>query len=163
MFNDKFWGDHVNGRLTRITSLIFKDNEDIVVKFMPFANEVDKKVNIPVLMLSDKPSQKVLDELAHMEGGYDIKLFKNDSDDDNYLYLMTITPLRYYYYVDYGTPSNGNRIFVMDKFKDEFKYALMIIPFSHASNSIRNSFEMAEAMAKCIVDKLNNNIPVDEW
>ena len=53
----KFWGNHMNGKLIELMRLISHDNEDIMIKTLPFL----KKDNYgsPQFLMSDKPSEKM--------------------------------------------------------------------------------------------------------
>ena len=86
---DKFWGDHVEGRLIDIFELINKDNPDNMVKVLP---TLDKgEYGSLQLLLSDKPSGDCLDSIKEL---YAVRIFKAE-DSTDYNYLMSIETLRF--------------------------------------------------------------------
>ena len=165
----KFWGDHMNGKLIELMRLISDDNEDIMIKTLPFL----KKDNYgsPQFLMSDKPSEKCIKQIEEL---YSIKFFRNDNAEDEYKYLVTLETLQYAYEQEsHWTISNktplsknvtGNKwdfdgyFYITDKLNDYRRIA--VIPYSANAYSLDGGYNLSEPEAleitKAIVKRLNN-------
>ena len=168
----KFWGNHIHGKIVDFMDLISKDNEDIMIKVLPFLEK--DHYGSPQFLMSDKPSEECIKQIEEL---YSIKFFRNDNAEDDYKYLVTLETLRYAYErewhwtggrvnsdVPLSRDVTGNKwdfdgyFFVTDKFNDYRRIA--IIPYSRNAYSLDGGYNLSEPEAleitKAIVRRLNN-------
>ena len=167
-----FWGDrnNLNGKLEEIIDLILSDNEELFVKMLPIQEK--DKYGSPLLMLSDKPSEKCLDGIREM---YRIRFFQNDNDSDNYKYLMAVETLRFAFEEDWHLSFGRTDEFPLSKAVtgnswdlDGYFYItdgldsyrrLLVIPFKRNEDfDSGHNLHRSDALklTKNIVKKLNN-------
>ena len=174
----KFWGNHIEGKLKEIMDSIWADNQDNTIKVLPVLEK--EKYGSPQLLLNEKPSEDCLNKLNET---YHIRLFRNDDNDDEYKYLMTIETLRFAYEHDwhhngyYGQSEmplskevTNNKwdfdgyYYITDSMNCDRRIA--IIPYSDRAGEFDGGPNMpkfkALSMVKCIVKRLNNNSLFEE-
>jgi hypothetical protein len=154
--DDDFWGDIVDGRLSRIIKVLYECEGDIVVKQLPFACEEDKNYFIPMLLLTRKPNNDTLRKMESVDGGYKIRCYVGWNDD--YDCLMVIEILKFFYKIH--NPFFEEKSFIGVYDRDDFVEPIIIIPFNMYVNDVGEkgqSLESAEYYARGIVDWLNKS------
>ena len=161
---DNFWGDHVDGKLTKILETIHEDNKECWVKVLPL-NE-NGKYGSPQLLLSEKPSKDCLDRIREE---YSVRIFQSEDSEDCYNYLMVIETLRFAYervwHVSGDIPKTVTHnkwdfdgyFYVTDALNEYSR--IVIVPYKSNTDfdSGDNLHEPeAERLVKAIVMRLNN-------
>ena len=91
--DDPFWGNNEVATSHNLIELIDLIEDDITVKLLPFAKDINNKISIPQFELSDRPSDETIKKMQSLHGGYEINIFKRQIKNLKF-YITYIIPIK---------------------------------------------------------------------